>query len=137
MQIRIRVARKQDAYALWRWRNHPDVRKWCLNSNKISYKAHKEWLDRKMTDSNTKIYIAEGEKKQKIGQARFDIDSYKKAYINVNLNPDYFSKGLGSRLIKLTTESFLKERMKLIEDTSPAQPLSSSNCSLLSDCRSF
>ena len=101
---------KNDSESLWRWRNHSEVRKWCFDTAKINYITHKKWFDRKVKEEATKVYIAENEAMQKIGQVRFDIYEGNKAYINVNLNPDFFTKGLGNKVIKLGTEFFLGER---------------------------
>lgn len=110
--IKIRAAAKSDRYDLWLWRNHPEVRRWCFKNAKIPYEEHKSWFDGKMEDGNSNIYVAENEKGEKLGQVRFDMDK-DAAFINVNLNPGYFGKNLGHRIIKLATELFLKERQNI------------------------
>lgn len=113
-KIKIRVATENDCHDLWSWRNHPDVRRWCFTSSEIPYEEHKKWFARKIKDVNSIIYIAEDEKGEKLGQIRFDMDKTS-AYININLNPRYFGKKLGHRMIKLATESFLKRAGKIRE----------------------
>lgn len=110
MQIRIRDVNKDDAYDLWSWRNHPEVRKWAFNSEEIDYAGHKRWFDKTVKAEDIRIYIAENESKQKVGQIRFEIDKDRKAYISINLNPDFFAKGLGNKVIKIATEDFLKKK---------------------------
>ena len=62
------------------------------------------------------MYIGENHGKNKIGQARFELDKNgKAAYINTNLNPKFFGKGLGSIFIKLATKAYLAENPKIKE----------------------
>jgi RimJ/RimL family protein N-acetyltransferase len=55
------------------------------------------------------IYIARNAKKERIGQVRFDFFKKSSVYINVNLNPKFFGIGLGTMLIKVGTNLFLRE----------------------------
>jgi len=109
-ELSIRRATDEDCYDLWIWRNHPEVRKWCFNTNEIDFEVHKEWFRKKNKDENTRIYIIENEKGKKIGQVRFDINQQAKAVINVNLNPEYFGKGFGSKMIEKATKIFIEEK---------------------------
>ncbi len=96
-----------DCKYLWVWRNDPKIRNFFLNTGVIPWEEHKKWFYSKIKDTNTKIYIVhQGE--NKVGVIRFEIekDSVK---VSVNLNPEFFGKGLGSKIIKLGTEIFLKE----------------------------
>lgn len=113
--ISLRQARIDDCYYLWNWRNHPEIRKWCFNTDKIEYAKHKEWFARKIKEKGTKIYITENNKGEKIGQIRFELDKKHTAFVNVNLNPDFFGKGFGSKLIKKGTALFSKENPHLKE----------------------
>lgn len=92
---------------LFKWRNHPDVRKHSFNTKVISWQEHKEWFYSKIKDPNTKIYVATLGK-DKIGVIRFEIED-DSAKVSVNLNPDFLGKGLGSKIIKLGTKKFLQE----------------------------
>lgn len=107
MQIKIRVANKDDSYDLWRWRNHPEARKWSFNNEEIDYDMHKKWFDERIKNKAVNIYIAENEH-GKLGQARFEISEDKKACMSVSLNPDFFAKGLGNKIIKISTDVFLE-----------------------------
>ncbi|MBP7088053.1 MAG: hypothetical protein KBB01_02000, partial [Candidatus Omnitrophica bacterium] len=96
----LRRANKNDCRDLWLWRNNSKVRKYSFNQKAVSYKDHRFWFGVKLKDKTTKIYIAESKKKGKIVQVRFEINLAKQAYINSNLNPKFFNKGLGSQVIK-------------------------------------
>lgn len=114
-KILLKKATQKDCYDLWVWRNHPGARKWCFSKTKFDFKSHKSWFEKEMRDSKSKIYIAFNRKKEKIGQVRFRIDGKKLARINVNLNPEFFARNLGNKIIKKATEVFLKKNPQLKE----------------------
>lgn len=117
MQIEIREATDSDCYDLWLWRNHPDIRKRCFDNSEIDYEEHRKWFGRKMISEDTKIYIAENENKEKIGQARFETNDGTGACININMNPDFLGQGLGSMVIKMATDSFLEKHKRVSKVT--------------------
>ena len=47
--------------------------------------------------------------KQKIGAIRFE-DTGDEIKVSVMLNPEYLGKGFGSKIIRMATEIFIKER---------------------------
>lgn len=109
-KIIVRKATPRDCYDIWRWRNDLRVRRISFNRERISYEDHKEWFKKKVRDNQTWLYIGQNDKKEKVGQVRFDADEGRPiAYININLNPTFFGRGLGNRLIKLATEAFLRK----------------------------
>lgn len=104
----LRQAREDDGKDLWIWRNHPDVRKWCFNKEEIPYEQHKTWFEGVLKNDKTKIFIIQGKDKEKLGQVRFDDVDLEKALININLNPEFFNRGIGTRAIQMATKIFLE-----------------------------
>ena len=105
----IRKANKSDCRVLWIWRNHPETRKKSFDTKAVKYTDHRLWFDKKLKDKRAKIYIVENGENEMVGQARFEKNSNEKIYINVNLNPDFFNKGLGSEVIKAASNNFITE----------------------------
>ncbi len=105
--LKLRRALNEDCKDLWVWRNNREVRKICSKLEPVPWSEHKEWFYLKMNDAQTKIFIAY-QKDKKLGVIRFEIIG-KFVRVSVNLNPDFFGRGLGSRLIKLGTEKFVTE----------------------------
>lgn len=105
--INLRRVTQGDCRDIWHWRNCLKVRKSSFNSKPIQWHEHKRWFDLKLRDKNTKIYIAKRGIK-KAGVIRFEKKN-KLLTVNVNLNPEFFGKGLGSRIIKLGTIRSLRE----------------------------
>lgn len=106
--IRLRDAVKDDCYDVWLWRNCPEVRRACYDTDPIRYSEHCGWFNDRVNDPG--FFIAEDGNGHKVGQARFEKNGKGSAYINVNLNPDYFGKGFGSRVINKSTEYFMNRK---------------------------
>lgn len=105
MGIYLRNVELSDIKVLFKWRNHPLVRKNSFNSNLISWAEHAEWFETKTKELGTTIYMAcSGE--DKIGTIRFEYkdDAVK---VSVMLNPDYIGKGLSSEVIMLAVKKYL------------------------------
>ena len=108
--ISFRVVTKQDCRDLWLWRNNSDVRKWSFEGEEIEYESHKKWFEKKFKDKKMRIYIVQNSKGEKIGQIRFEEKTNMLTHVNINLNPKFIGKGFGSKIIKIATKSFMKER---------------------------
>ena len=112
-KIVLRRADKKDCRDLWAWRNHPEVRKWHFNAKIIEYKIHVKWFEGKIGSDNACIYIAENQKKEKTGQIRMEVGADRIAYVTIDLNPEFFGRGLGSKIIKMGTEVFMGENPRI------------------------
>lgn len=97
-----------DINDLFKWRNHPDIRKNFFNENTILWDTHEKWFRKRIEDTNTTIYIACCNE-QKIGSMRFE-DKGDAIKVSVMPNPGFLGKGVGSKIIKLGTERFVKEK---------------------------
>jgi len=86
------------------------TRRWSFNTDEIPYADHEKWFYENIKNEKVSIYIAENDKGEKIGQARFDDDGGREARISVNLNPDFFNMGLGAEVIRMSTGAFLRDR---------------------------
>lgn len=106
-KIKLCPAEKDDCMDIFRWRNHPEVRKWCFNPSKISLKKHKKWFLACLDNPKVKIFIA-SLRGQKIGVIRFN-EEESGLIVSVNLNPKFFNMSLGTELIKLGTKRVLEE----------------------------
>ena len=97
-----------DINDIFEWRNHPDIRKNSFNQELLSWEEHEKWFMAKLKDPDTTAYMAYYEEK-KVGTIRFE---GKESVIktSVMLNPDFLSKGFGSKVIKLGVEKFVMEK---------------------------
>ncbi len=114
--VKLRGVKRDDCRDLWIWRNHPRARKWSFCHDAISYPDHEKWFAKKLGDRRARIYIAEDIRGRKIGQARFEVFP-SSAMISVNLNPMFYGRGFGSKVIEGATRTFLEERPQVKEIT--------------------
>ncbi len=106
--LQLRSVDLSDIKDLFKWRNHPEVRKNSFNTNIISWTEHAMWFKAKIKEPETIIYIAfSGE--DKIGSIRFE---YKADAIQVSimLNPDFIGKSFGSEVIRLAVRKFINNK---------------------------
>lgn len=103
-----RNAAKNDAVDIFKWRNHPDIRKNSFNTDTLLWNEHERWFKEKSKDPNSKIYVACYED-EKIGMVRFD-EKDDVIKVSVMLNPDFLGKGIGSEVIRLGKDRFINEK---------------------------
>ena len=106
-ELILKNVKTSDMLDLFKWRNHPAVRKNSFNTKPILYAEHKKWFREKVKDQKCVMYVAYCTGK-KIGSIRFE-NGKEGVKTSVILNPDYWGKGFGSRLIRLATEKFASE----------------------------
>lgn len=107
--IKIRRIEPCDIGNLFKWRNHPDVRKNSFNSNLLQWTEHEKWFKAKSNDPDTTIYIAYCDKENSIGSIRFENKS-DVVKVSVMLNPSFIGKGLGVKVIRAGVEKFISEK---------------------------
>jgi UDP-2,4-diacetamido-2,4,6-trideoxy-beta-L-altropyranose hydrolase len=97
-----------DIKDLFEWNNHPLARKNSLRSEAITWEEHNRCFAERLADTLTTIYIL-CSNREKLGAVRFE-EKENGVRISVVLNPDYIGKRLGSELIRLGTEQYVKEK---------------------------
>lgn len=105
--IKLRRAGKDDCKDVWLWRNNVKTRKASFRGAHIPWREHKRWFNSKIADDGARIYIA-GHGSEKLGVIRFE-PALGGSRVSVNLNPDFFGKGLGPEIIRLGSKKFTSE----------------------------
>ncbi len=95
--IDLRMATQADAEAMWRWRNHPDTRRYSGSGDEIPLERHLAWLDATLSRSDRLLLIG-SDRRGDVGVLRFDIEG-DTATISVYLAPERHGEGLGRWLI--------------------------------------
>ena len=54
-RILLRDVKDDDCHDLWVWRNDPNVRKNCFDSQEIKFEKHQVWFQKTIKDNDTKI----------------------------------------------------------------------------------
>ncbi|MGB0383332.1 MAG: UDP-2,4-diacetamido-2,4,6-trideoxy-beta-L-altropyranose hydrolase [Ardenticatenaceae bacterium] len=101
-QARIRAAGFQDAELLWQWANDPIVRANSFHPEAIPLDEHIEWYKRKVESPETRIFILELNRVP-VAQIRYDRVDAETAKIGFSVLYEYRGKGLGTRLLVMTS----------------------------------
>ncbi len=101
-QIEIRQAAEPDKENVYKWRNHIQTRKYCLDIEPISWTRHSNWFDGILASDRHFLLIGELEG-MPLGVIRYDIDD-KVAEVSVFLVPGKHGRGFGTALIESGNE---------------------------------
>ena len=102
-----------DINDIFKWRNHPDIRKNFFNQEMLSWDEHEKWFMARLNDPDATVYMAY-RRKEKIGTIRFEANE-SAIKTSVMLNPLFLGKGLGSKVIKLGVERFIMEKKPVMQ----------------------
>jgi UDP-2,4-diacetamido-2,4,6-trideoxy-beta-L-altropyranose hydrolase len=107
-QIKIRPATMLDDISLWQLANDPGVRMNAFNKAPISFEHHVEWLHRKLTSCDTRIWILEFDGSF-IAQVRYDKVNKDTAEIDFAVVPTFRGKGFGTKILNFTCQTACSE----------------------------
>ena len=88
----------EKALEILTWRNHPEVRKWMLNSGIISKDTHIQFINTLQHDKANRYFLLRKDK-QKIGVVYFNDIHNEECAIGLYANPFKLKKGTGDILI--------------------------------------
>lgn len=107
--IFLRPVNKKDIELLFEWANDLEVREMAVNSEGIVWEDHYVWFNKKLTDTDTRIFIlTDGE--QNFGQIRFD-KSAEGWTVDYSIGREFRKKGLGNEIIRLGIEAMQSEKI--------------------------
>lgn len=108
MKIAQRTATLNDAEILLTWRNHPSTRRFSRQPEKIRSEEHIVWLKTRLEKSELEPFYLFTEDSRAIGMSRLDAlsNSLQRFEISILVDPDQHGKGIGTRILNLTCESF-------------------------------
>lgn len=97
----IRTASAADAELLWQWANDPDTRRWSFDSTPIPWETHVAWLDSRLADPTTRIYIfsAGGASRAAV---RYEAGGGAVGVVSIVVDPGERGRGWGTRAIRMT-----------------------------------
>jgi RimJ/RimL family protein N-acetyltransferase len=99
-EMRLRRAVIEDCDRIFRWRNHPSVRRFSGNRSKIDPESHQQWFRRILRSRNRALLVAvkQGED---VGVIRFDLDpDFRSATMSIYVNPRKHHLGIGTEMMK-------------------------------------
>ena len=105
-RLRLRDARRQDDRLLWRWANDPAVRRASFSEDAIGWDEHVRWLGDRLSDPDTRLFVAMSADGAPVGQIRFDRTG-PEAVISVSLEVGTRGSGLSAAAIRLGVSAIL------------------------------
>jgi RimJ/RimL family protein N-acetyltransferase len=108
MEITQRNATLADADVLLNWRNNPSAREFSLQSELIAMDEHLKWLSGRLERVQFEPFFLFAEGHKMIGMSRLDVVSGQtnKCEISILVDPDQHRKGIGTRILNMTCDSF-------------------------------
>lgn len=105
-KLYLRSATIDDVNLLFDWVNEQSVRNNSFNTNKISMEEHQAWLERVLTDVNTKLYILQVDD-DSIGQVRLVYDN-NIWQISYSIALPYRAQGYGKIILQLAENELIR-----------------------------
>ena len=98
-QLKLRLARAEDAPLYYDWVNEPEVRYQSFQTEPISWELHQTWFQKKLGDPNCYLGVLEAETLP-VGQIRFDLKG-EEAIVDYSLDVLVRGRGWATQLIRL------------------------------------
>jgi RimJ/RimL family protein N-acetyltransferase len=114
-KLTLREATVEDAHRLWLWRNDPSARAMFGDSRPVSWDAHSTWLNDRLADPNTLIFIVEADGRP-CGYVRFHTELTGTAVVSIALARNVRGLGYGAAALVLACrEAFSRRFCERIE----------------------
>jgi UDP-2,4-diacetamido-2,4,6-trideoxy-beta-L-altropyranose hydrolase len=105
--LSLRETKMRDCRLLWDWANDSDIRSASFQQESIPWETHVKWLNARLSDPNTKLFIAE-QNSAPVGQLRYELDG-SDAVISFSLDREIRGRGVGNALISLGSKKIFLE----------------------------
>ncbi|MFA7289113.1 MAG: GNAT family N-acetyltransferase [Melioribacteraceae bacterium] len=103
--LTIREANIEDAKLLYELSNQEDVRANSINQKQIDWNDHLAWLNKKLNDSNYKIFIY-FDRNNYVGQVKFELEK-KQATISISITREMRGRGYSQYMLSKAIKELL------------------------------
>jgi RimJ/RimL family protein N-acetyltransferase len=110
MNITQRTATLEDASVLLTWRNDPSAREFSVHFDPIPTDEHMLWYSARLARVRLEPFFMFVVNHAAVGMSRLDrtVEFTDKYEISVLVDPNQHSKGIGTKILEMTCESFFK-----------------------------
>jgi len=102
--ITVRPAVLEDVGRYFQWVNDPEVRKSAFHTERIDFKTHQNWFERKLSDTSAFLYVCYFKEKP-VGQVRFEVED-EVAIIDISVDKTFRGRGLSVEMLKRAMNYF-------------------------------
>jgi UDP-2,4-diacetamido-2,4,6-trideoxy-beta-L-altropyranose hydrolase len=107
-QVTIRNADAGDIQLLWEWANEPAVRAASFSRDPIPWGDHQHWMERRLADPHTRLYVGIDSADLPVGQVRFDLHG-SDAILSVTVDPKFRGRGYSPVLLSQSCSKLFRE----------------------------
>jgi len=107
-KLAIRNATIDDATLLWVWANDSETRRSSFQSDPIPWETHLDWLETRLADSATRIYVLSAGSTPKAA-ARFELGDACVAVVSVVVDPHERGRGWGTRALRISCRAAVRD----------------------------
>jgi len=107
-QLTLRSADASDTQLLWEWANEPAARAVSFSRDPIPWDVHQQWMERRLADPDTRLYVGIDSADLPVGQVRFDLHD-NEATLSVTLDPTFRGRGYGPVLLSQACRKLFRE----------------------------
>lgn len=105
LELTWRFATAADALTVFNWRNNPEVIRFTRNTRPLDWESHVDWMALRTSDEyNFGLFLIFEVQKNPVATTRFEKTGESEGEISVLVDPRFQGKGLGARIIQITTE---------------------------------
>jgi len=97
--VHLRWANKKDARQLWVMRNELGTRKASFTSQRIPWDEHKQWFQKLLMDSKSRVWLIENKLGESLGQIRFSLRAQGRSEIHIALTHMARKQGYGTKAL--------------------------------------
>ncbi len=100
-----RFAATSDALTVFNWRNDPEVIRYTRSARPLEWKSHVEWMALHTADDySSGLFLIFEVQEIPVATTRFEKIKESEGEISILVDPRFQGKGLGARVIQITTE---------------------------------
>ena len=108
-KVTLRAATAEDSRHLWFWRNEHNARAMFRNQQPVPWEAHSEWLNARLADAGTIIFIVEADGRP-CGSVRFHAELTKMATVSIAMARHVRGLGYGAAALAQACQQVFEQR---------------------------
>jgi UDP-2,4-diacetamido-2,4,6-trideoxy-beta-L-altropyranose hydrolase len=101
--VKLRGAKKTDAFVLFEWKNERAARKYSILQGKLEFSSHESWFLDKLKHESCRLFILETQNEIPLGQIRFENKGIGWE-LSYSIDSKYRNNGFGKKIIQMGLE---------------------------------